>query len=276
MWKVRKSERGKRVKQHNLSITLFTVAASPLPYTEKLRKIRGIGYRSIQSGLPPDTMPLADYKLLLDDLGMEICAFSGRPEIVFPAPQKFVEACCLFDCDEVMLGSMPAEYRESYDSYMQGIELLNKNAKILKKDGVYLSYHNHAQEFRKFSNGKRGIDLLFENLDPGSVRFLPDTHWLQAGGADILEWMDKCAGRMKHLHVKDYRLAPANYNTSIGEVDKQFAQIGDGQLPWEAIISRGLELGIQAFIVEQDNCYDEDPFDCAAQSFAKLKDLGLG
>ena len=254
---------------------MFTVASSPLPYTEKLRKVREIGYQSIQSGLPQDNLSLAEYKSLMDGLGMEICAFSGRPEILFPQKEKFIEACRLFDCDEIMIGTMPVEFRESYDSYLRGIELINQNARILKKEGVYLSYHNHAQEFRKFSGGKRGIDLLFENLDPDAVRFLPDTHWLQAGGADILEWMDKFSGRMRFLHVKDYRLEPANYNTSIGAVEKQFSQIGDGQLPWELIIKKGLELGIEAFIVEQDNCYGEDPFDCAAQSFSKLRSLGL-
>ena len=263
------------MKQHNLSIILFTVASSPLPYPEKLKKLRQIGYQSIQGGLPPDGMTLAQHKQMLDDLQMEISAFSGRLPLIISSPEKFVEACKLFECDDIMIGTLPEEYRESYDGYMKGIDMLNKAAQVLKKDGIYLSYHNHAQEFRKFSNGKRGMDLLFENFDPQSVRFLLDTHWLQSGGADILEWMEKCRGRIKFLHVKDYRLAPANYNTSIGAVDKQFSQIGDGQLPWELIVQKGHELGIEAFIVEQDKCYDEDPFDCAAQSFAKLKSLGL-
>jgi len=264
------------VKQHNLAITLFTVASSSLPYIEKVKKVREIGYQSIQSNLPPDGISLKDYKAVLDDLEMEICTFlAGRPPVVFTAPEKIVEACHLFDCDEVMIGTLPVEYRENYDTYMEGIELLNKTARILKRDGVFLSYHNHAQEFRKFNNGKRAIDLLFENFDPDAMRFLLDTHWLQAGGADILAWMDKCKGRMNYIHVKDYRIAPANYDTQPETVDKQFSQIGDGQLPWDLIVQKGLELGIKAFIVEQDTTYDEDPFDCAAQSFAKLKSLGL-
>lgn len=261
------------MKQHNLSLILFTVASSPLPYREKLKKVREIGYQSIQSGVPPDGMTPKDYKALLDGLGMEISTFSGR--LPFTAPETLIEFCHLFDCDEVMTGTMPVEFRESYDTYMQGIEMINKNAQILKKEGIFLSYHNHAQEFRRFSNGKRGIDLMFENFDYSAMRFLPDTHWLQSGGADILDWMEKLKGKMKHLHVKDYRLAPANYDTSIGAVEKQFSQVGDGQLPWDLIIQKGLELGIEAFIVEQDKCYDEDPFDCAAQSFRKLKSLGL-
>jgi sugar phosphate isomerase/epimerase len=263
------------MKQHNLSITLLILAASPLPFKEKLRKLREIGYQSIQSNIPPDDMTLSEYKAYMDELGMEASCFIGRPHLVLANPGKWAEACHAFECDEIMIGALPEEYRVSYESYQRGVEAVNKVARELKKEGVFISYHNHAQEFRKFSNGKRGIDVIFENLDPGCTHFLPDTHWLQAGGADILEWMEKCRGRMQYLHVKDYRIAPANYLTPIGYTDKQFSQIGDGQLPWEAIIQKGRELGVKAFIVEQDNCYGEDPFDCAAQSYAKLKSLGL-
>ena len=263
------------MKQHNLALTLFTVAASPLPYPEKLKKAREIGYQSIQGGLPPDGMSLKEQKALLDSLEMEICAFGGRPPNLFQDAGKTIEACHLYECDEIMIGTLPVEYRESYDSYMKGIEMLNKGAKSFEKEGIFISYHNHAQEFRKFNNGKRGIDLLFENFDYSCMRFLLDTHWVHAGGGDVLEWLEKCKGKMKKLHVKDYRLAPANYDTGIGSVDKQFSQIGDGQLPWEQLVPKALEVGIEAFIVEQDNTYDEDPFDCAAQSFRKLKSLGL-
>ena len=63
-------------KKHNLSITLFTVAASPLPYEEKLKKIREIGYQSIQGGFQAG-MSNAEHKALLDDLGIEMSCFGG-------------------------------------------------------------------------------------------------------------------------------------------------------------------------------------------------------
>ena len=56
-------------KKHNLSLTLFTVASSPLPYAEKLKKVREIGYQSIQGGLQPG-MTNAEHKALLDSLGI--------------------------------------------------------------------------------------------------------------------------------------------------------------------------------------------------------------
>ena len=261
-------------KKHNLSITLFTVAASPLPYAEKLKKVREIGYQSIQGGLQ-EGMTNEEHKKLLDDLGIEMSCFGGNLDLILKDPDRYIEGCKVFDCDEVMIGTMPAEYRYDYDSYMRGIEKVNEAGYKLSKGGVYICYHNHAQEWRRFKNGKRGIDLLFENLDPKGAHFLLDTHWVQSGGGDILEWIEKVQGRMQYLHVKDYRLAPANYYTGIGETDKQFAQIGSGNLPWQEIIDTGIRCGVKAFIVEQDKCYDEDCFDCAAESYRTLKACGL-
>ena len=57
-------------KKHNLSITLFTVASSPLPYAEKLKKVREIGYQSIQGGFQAG-MTNAEHKALLDSLGFD-------------------------------------------------------------------------------------------------------------------------------------------------------------------------------------------------------------
>jgi sugar phosphate isomerase/epimerase len=261
-------------KQHNLSIILFTVASSPLPYPQKLKKLREIGYRSVQGGLQPE-LSNAAHKALLEELGMEMSCFSASFDGLQAETEKYIEACHYFNCDEVMIGTMPTENRADYEGYLKAADLINGVGRTLAKEGIYLAYHNHAQEFRRFSNGKRGMDVLFENFDPAAVHFLLDTHWLQAGGADILEWMEKCRGRIQYLHVKDYRIAAANYETGIGDTDKQFAQIGDGALPWQLIIDKGREIGIKAFIVEQDKSYDMDPFDCAAQSYAALKSCGL-
>ena len=261
-------------KHSNLSIILYGLRFSPLPYPEKLKILHDIGYRSIQGGMAPD-LTIEGHKALLDGLGMEFSCMSGGLESIEEEPGKYIEYCRAFDCDEIMIGTMPVEYREDYDGYMKAAERLNAAGRVLAKDGVYLGYHNHAQEFRRFPNGKVGMDLLFENFDPSAVRFILDTHWVQAGGGDVLWWIKRCEGRLSYLHVKDYRIAPANFNTGIGDTDKQFAQIGDGNLPWRQIVDTGLEVGVKAFIVEQDFTYGEDPFDCAAASYATLKSLGL-
>lgn len=261
-------------KLSKISIILYGLRFSPLPYEEKLKKLREIGYRSVQGGLQPG-MSNEEHKKLLDGLGMEFSCFGGGFEDLEKDPGKYVEGCRHFDCDEVMIGTMPTDCRADYDGYMRAIDRMNAIGKNLSKDGVFLGYHNHAQEFRRFKNGKTGMDLLYENLDPSGVHFLLDTHWVHAGGGDVIAWIEKCKGRIAYLHVKDYRIAPANYETGIGETEKQFAQVGEGGLPWQLIVDTALGVGVKAFIVEQDFTYDDDPFDCAATSFATLKACGL-
>ncbi len=260
--------------KRQISIILFTVRSSPLSYPEKLKKLRDIGYRSIQGGFAADLTP-ADHKALLDSLGMEMSCFSGSLEDIQRSPGRYAEAMRLMNCDEVMIGTMPTDCREDMDGYYRAAELINATGRELAKEGMYIAYHNHAQEFRRFKNGKTGMDILYENFDPAAVHFLPDTHWLQAGGADILQWLRKCEGRMQYLHVKDYRIAPANYETGIGDTQKQFAEIGAGNLAWREIIDTALACGVKSFIVEQDSTYGRDPFKSAAQSFQALRELGL-
>jgi sugar phosphate isomerase/epimerase len=206
---------------------------------------------------------------------MEFSCLGGGFEDIEANPGKYIEACGVFDCDEVMIGTMPTELRADYDGYMRFIERANAAGRVLAKEGIFIGYHNHAQEFRKFPNGKMGMDVLFDGFDPGAVHFLLDTHWVQAGGGDILWWIERCRGRIRYLHCKDYRIAPANYTTGIGEVHKQFAQIVDGGLPWQQIIDTALSVGVQAFIVEQDFTYDDDPYDCAEASYKALAACGL-
>ena len=261
-------------KLSNLSIILYGLRFSPLSYPEQLKKLREIGYRSVQGSIVPD-MTLDEHKELIESLGMEFSCMSGGLESLESNPGKYIAYCRAFDCDEIMIGTMPAEYREDYDGYMKAIERINAAGRVLAKDGVCICYHNHAQEFRRFPNGMVGMELLYENFDPDAVHFILDTHWVHSGGGDILWWIKRCEGRLNYLHVKDYRIAPANCYTGIGDTDKQFAQIGDGNLPWPLIVSTALDVGVKAFIVEQDYTYGEDPFDCAAMSYATLKACGL-
>jgi len=261
-------------KHSNLSIILYGLRFSSLPYEEKLRKLRQIGYRSIQGVIAPGLDDQA-HKALIDELGMEFCCMAAGLDDLESDPGKYVNCCRVFDCDQIMIGTMPTEYRADYDGYMRGIDRLNGAGRMLAKEGLTLGYHNHAQEFRRFDNGKTGMELLFEGFDPQAVHFLLDTHWVQSGGGDILWWIERCKGRMSYLHVKDYRIAPANYHTGIGETEKQFAQVGDGNLPWQAIVDTALSAGVKAFIVEQDFLYGQDPFDCAEASYMTLKACGL-
>ena len=55
----------------------------------------------------------------------------------------------------------------------------------------------------------------------------------------------------------------------------EFAEIGEGNLDIKAIMEAGLESGAQYFLIEQDDTYGRDPFDCLQTSAENLRKLGF-
>ena len=52
------------------------------------------------------------------------------------------------------------------------------------------------------------------------------------------------------------------------------APIGGGNMNYEAIVRAAEKADVEYAFVEQDHCYDADPFDCLKQSYDYLASLG--
>ncbi|UCD39610.1 MAG: hypothetical protein JSV87_04140, partial [Candidatus Bathyarchaeota archaeon] len=57
--------------------------------------------------------------------------------------------------------------------------------------------------------------------------------------------------------------------------EQRFAEIGEGNMNWQAIIEAAEESGVEWYLVEQDNCYGRDPFESLRISHRNLKAMGL-
>ena len=56
----------------------------------------------------------------------------------------------------------------------------------------------------------------------------------------------------------------------------QFAEVGEGNLDFRAIIEQSLSSGAKYLLIEQDDQYGRNPFDCLATSRDNLIRLGYG
>jgi sugar phosphate isomerase/epimerase len=132
---------------------------------------------------------------------------------------------------------------------------------VLRDAGITLCYHNHHQEFTKVG----GRLLLHRIFSETSLAGEPDTYWIQAGGGNPLQWVQKLAAqkRLPLIHLKDFRV------TAKGEV--QFAELGAGNLDFDPILAAATAGGCQSFIIEQDATYGRDPFESLAESFHFLQ-----
>ena len=166
----------------------------------------------------------------------------------------------VFGCKYIGLGyfGFGAE-QESTDDF---VGRFGHVGKTLKENGKYFMYHNHDQEFKK-ENGKPILDVLAEKIPADEMGFTLDTFWVQAGGGDPAQWIERLKGRVPCIHLKDFAYG------------KKMAVIGEGNINFDRVFEKAESSGTEYLMVEQDDCYGEDPFDCLKRSYKYLHSLGF-
>jgi len=229
--------------------TLRDFLKTPEDIEKTLKRVKDIGYNAVQlSGAGPiDPGRLKD---ITDNLGLKICATHISYDRLKNDTEAVIREHKLWDCKYVGLGAMPQEYRTSKEGFLKFIGEFNEIAKIIADNGLKFIYHNHKFEFEKF-DGVTGMNIIFNSTDPEVFGLEIDTYWVQAGGANPVDWIRKVEGRMDIVHFKDMAILK----------DQQiFAEIGEGNLDWPSIIKACRETGVKWYAIEQDKCL-RDPFE---------------
>ncbi|MCY4465119.1 MAG: sugar phosphate isomerase/epimerase [Chloroflexi bacterium] len=237
-------------------------------FARSMSKIREIGYRVVQVSAIGN-IPDADVKQIVNDNGLRIC----NTHIPFDRLQKDLDAVIaqhqLWDCRHIAIGSMPAPFRESADGYKRFAALGSQIGERLADADMTFSYHNHRFEFVKF-DGRAGLEILFDESDPRYLQAELDTYWIQHGGGDPVAWIERLAGRMPVVHLKDMVMLPG----VAGERPQQaMAEVGEGNMNFPGILAACQRAGVEWYAVEQDIC-QRDPFESLAISFANLAAMG--
>jgi sugar phosphate isomerase/epimerase len=239
--------------------TLRDYIKTPADIYSTLKKVKAIGYPAVQvSAMGPIDPP--ELKKMADEIGLKIIVTHTPYEALTRDLDQVIRNHHLWNCHHVGLGSMPGEFRGSLEGFRRFIGIASPIAAKIAENGLQFVYHNHRFEFEKF-HGKTGMDYLFEETDPKSFGFEIDTYWIQAGGANPVDWIRKVRGRMAVVHLKDMAI----------QNDQQvYAEIGQGNLDWPAIIEACRQTGVQWYAVEQDIC-PGNPFDSLALSLRYLE-----
>lgn len=245
----------------NIAVQLYTLrdyCQTEADLEQTLRKVREIGYEAIQvSGVGP--IAPETIKRLADAEGLRICATHVSLDSLLHDFDNTVHKHKLWGCSYVGLGAIPSESRTSAEGYSAFAQLISEIGRKLKEHHLQFIYHNHHFEYEKFS-GKTGMDILQQETDPAAVGFELDTYWVQVGGVNPADAIRQVKGRMGVVHLKDLEILN----------DKQmFAEIGEGNLNFPAIIEACREIGVEWYVVEQDVCR-RDPFESLAISFRNL------
>lgn len=194
---------------------------------------------------------------LANDNGVKIIGTHYSYDEIINNPEETARVHKLWGTTNIGIGGMPAWAREDLAGLKKFIDEFNKAAEGYAKEGFKLTYHNHHFEFLRIDGTKTLMDLLYENLDPESTSFVLDTCWVHAGLSNLNEWMEKLAGRIDILHLKDVMLIKEN-----GHLLPKMTEVGCGFVNWDSVIELAEKIGVKHYVVEQDaNFANGNPFD---------------
>lgn len=258
--------------KHYKAVQMYTVrdfVTNVDTLKDAFAKIRAIGYDSVQGGFIRG-LEVEEYIDILNAYGLKECSVGGRLDGDLSPIIKNAKA---LGVTEVGIGTLPQEFQSAASGFKQYAKQLNDIGKrLFDEGGITVNYHNHALEFASFG-GINGMDILFEETNPQYVHFTLDTHWIVCGGQSPSKWIRRAVGRMSQVHFKDYAIN-AGATDAIEGLSKRFAEVGQGNIDWEDVVTACKEINITHYIVEQDTC-SGSPFDSLKISFDKLVALGL-
>lgn len=257
---------------------------------EVMKACSELGYHCMeisQVAMTPENVK--GFKQACDDFGMKISSCTASLEPMIPGMpgeylvsdfDKIVADCKALDCDMLRIGMLPMTCMGSREKALDFVKRADEMAERLKEHGIDLYYHNHHVEFVKY-DGEYLLDIIKNNTK--HMGFELDIHWIQRGGENPVDFINRYAGRIRLLHLKDYRIAPVKLPE--GKFDAasfmqaftgniEFAEVGEGNLPIKACIEAGLTGGSEYFLIEQDTTYGRDPFESLKISRDNLIKLG--
>jgi sugar phosphate isomerase/epimerase len=260
---------------------------------ETLRRVSGIGYHAVEiSQIPMTSANVDELVRARDELGVDIASLSAglnaAPGVAMDSLtgdyDKIVADCRRLDATMVRIGMLPFDSMASLDLVLDFCDVTNGYARRLADDGIRLYYHNHHIEFAKY-DGRLMLDIIADRAPDMGLEL--DVHWIQRGGKDPVATIRKYRDRVAMIHLKDYRIGqvPAEAFTALAEGDVptfmraftdvvQFAEVGEGNLDFGAIIDEALASDAEYLLVEQDQLYGRDVFDCLQTSYDNLVALG--
>lgn len=258
--------------------------------TETFKRVKEIGFSTVElSQIPMTEENVSEIKKCLEELDMKVCATSAAIKSLMPSIKmenlrddfdKIVSDTKALNCKYIRVGMISFDCLGSKEKIIEYTKELNEFGKRLKEEGLELYYHNHHVEFAKY-DGEYIMDIMAKESDPEYLGFELDVHWLQRGGVNPLEWIKKLEGRIKIIHIKDYRIAQTiDLSGGMEQIMTnmalmvQFAEIGEGNLDIKAIIDLAGETGVEHIFIEQDDTYGKDPFESLEISARNLKALG--
>ena len=222
------------------------------------KKLASYGYTQIHTA-GEFSFGVEEYARLAKESGLEVMGTHVSMDILEDIDEA-VRIHKILGTTNAGVGSMPKIWGENFSKQdvFDFIKRANIVAEGLGKHGMKFTYHHHWMEFAKIGNDTI-MDLMYKELNPTYTSFVLDPYWMQEGGVNILEWIEKYQGRLDILHLKDKGMNFAPFTGCITE-------LGSGNINFKEVIRVANETGVKYLCYEQDNNHKVDSLESAKQS----------
>jgi sugar phosphate isomerase/epimerase len=225
-----------------------------------LKEVAKIGYEGVEfAGYYEKTAE--EIKKMLDDLNLKVAGTHIRIDTLLGDElKKTIEFNKIIGNKYLIVPALPEEMRNSKEKWIETAKLFSKISDEVRKEGMYVGYHNHAVEFQRI-DGEYPWDIFFQNASPDIVMQL-DTGNAMRGEAkpeELLEIIKRYPKRALTVHVKEFSK----------KNDK--AIVGEGEIDWKEFVKVCNNFGnTEWFIIEQES-YAYSPIECIKKCYENFK-----
>ena len=235
-------------------------------FAQTLEKVAKIGYRAVQVSCTCAYEPQW-LKEQLDRLGLTCVLTHTNVNRMVLETDQVVSEHKAFGCTHIGIGCIPGGLKDGIDGYNAFRDTYRPVGRRMAELGCRLMYHNHNMEFGHIGKERYTyLEQMAKDFAPEELGFTLDTYWTQAGGASPEQWILKLSGRVPCVHLKDMIFTNGGIH---------MAPVYEGNMDFDAILAACETAGTKYLLVEQDDCYGEDPFSCLEISYRNLKSKGI-
>lgn len=271
------------MKKFKVGIQLYSVRREMgEDFEGTLKAVKDMGYDYVEFAGFFDK-PAEEVKRILDKLGLTAISVHQGFQVF---KEKGQDAIDYLKTIGVKYCAIPwYDKNEMKNNWDQMLEDFKKYSKALKEAGIKLLYHNHDFEFEK-TDGEYMIDKLYKELDSSVIDPEFDTCWVHYAGENPSAYIEKYAGRVEVVHLKDFvckKLGNGPVYDLIGDKNGaqredngfEFRPVGSGVQDFPSILEAAEKSGTEIVIVEQDEFCGIEPLDGVKKSREYLKSLGI-
>lgn len=250
--------------KNKLGVQLFSVHKElQKDMRHTLKTVKDMGYEGVEffGGI---THTVEEYKEALNEAGLVCCGWHTPWEAL--EDDRIMSTIAFNKAignENIIVPGLPHEMTCSKEAWKETCKKFNAVYDILSEHGMNFGYHNHNTEFTDL-DGETAFDIFIKHTHPNII-FQFDCGNALDGKASVMDVYNKCADRLKTVHLKPYSLEDG-YATMIGEDD----------IPWKELVQSIKERNITDWIILEYESTKYEQFEGVRLFINGLKEKKLG